>query len=1636
MPSRRRPFWLRLVRGIGKTIGVLVGATLLCVSLIALAIHIPSVQRRLVATMNEIVTNAINFDVNVGYVYISWLDTIVMKDVHINDRLGHPMIAVRDLRVRFDIPSLLNHTIKVRAAYLDEASVQMLYQDKDQVFNINQFSDAILAAVTKPTDPYNPDPPAFTIQNVVIEHSNLIYSDPSQDTIRYGFDYLHEEFQDINITVEDFYLKGKFIGFNVKSLAAHERYSKLEIKKLSGYLGMDSTYMRLDRLDAHIGKGTHIKRSLSFKFRNWSMFKYFNDSILLVANLDTSYVDFDDLRAFAPDLPKLKERFWIKSRFSGYINNFKIKQLSAGFGQGSMLQGSVAMRGLPNWDTTRLEVNIKKSDLVLTDISRYLDTGSQKMVNTLGKMAFTGYYQGTPTNFKLFADAQTSIGMVTTNLAMHIKPDKGQTTYLGHIVTKDFDVGKLIDQPKLLQLADVNTDFDGRGFTQKSLNLALKGKADQFGLNGYSVKGIKVDGQFLNQTFNGLLSVHDPNLDGSVKGRVELGHKPEVVKVELNLKHANFAKFNLLSDITHLSGQFSTDILGLEPDAMRGIIKANNLEAVVRNRKINLSEVAIRKYWQDANQVLELESDWADMSLVGDYQLSKLVADVTALGKEYKMFFDQNPAQQRSYYAKKSLKINPYSLTIKVDIKDPKPVLGMYAPDVLLSNNTILNGSYTSGGNGVLLLNTEIDSLSVGKNLIQEITLDVNSSKSRTSSNILASAHLSSGNQSLFGLNPTNNLLLDVEWNNEKLGFRSHVDQSQPNGSIYTTANKLGLGGMLSFYEDRYTITFGESSLHLMDEDWRLDAENKMSIYYADGILIDQFRMGNSIQDIYAKGRIGSRQSDSLMVKVKELDLNILTSIIGKPIKGKANADIVVRAALATPDIHGFIKVDSLQLDKFLVGNVEGSSYWNNTNKWLNVDLDVIRDGARLLRLDGYYAPSNDSPINMTANVTGMPLKVMETFLGSIMSNWGGTATGKLALTGAIDKLVVVGALQVSGGVFKYDYLNANYRFNERIVFDKNIISLDNTALTDAYNQKAYIRKMRITHHYFQQYGIECEADLVNFQVMNTTAEQNPLYYGTVSASGPFLMRGQFDNLYIRGDLTSNKNTLVNIPIKTGSSESQKLTFIQFTDSQKPLSQVADSLKRKMDLEGITMDFNLNITPDAEIDIVFNAKNGEVIKAQGAGKLKLSIDTRGDFTMYGDYTISRGAYNFIFLNAVNKKFDLQRGSTLTWTGSPTGALMKISAKHTLNASLRPLIFSLDSATLQRPELRRKYPVTVNMDITGDMLKPNIVFGIEIERNYPTTISPDVTSFESRIQTDEQELNRQVFSLFLVRAFLPVNNVAGGSSDNLFASGSSATISEMLSNQISSLLSNVDENFSVDIDVNGWDQNALNALQLRLSYTLWEGRVRIARSGGVTNSQNQTTAASIAGDWQVEYMLSKDGIFRLRAFIRNNAALVAQGFNSSQQNTTTSGFTVIHTQSFDHIRELFTRPRAVMPLSPSKLDRMPIPAYGDPDSGNIKTLPLVKPSKSDTGSTSSIKTSKVDHGSRQTNQHSNAKQSAPQDVDKPKTVAQPSTPASTDDNDRLPGTTNQGSESHNDGAASENRSTSPNTERRNKGPKAV
>jgi hypothetical protein len=285
--------------------------------------------------------------------------------------------------------------------------------------------------------------------------------------------------------------------------------------------------------------------------------------------------------------------------------------------------------------------------------------------------------------------------------------------------------------------------------------------------------------------------------------------------------------------------------------------------------------------------------------------------------------------------------------------------------------------------------------------------------------------------------------------------------------------------------------------------------------------------------------------------------------------------------------------------------------------------------------------------------------------------------------------------------------------------------------------------------------------------------------------------------------------------------------------------------------------------------------------------------------MTGDYNIERGDYTFTFQNVINKKFNIQRGSKISWSGNPYDAILDIKAAYTQNLSyLGSVIDSTGrgSEFRNKADYTRRYPVDVTINLKDRLLQPTISFNLKMH-DYPQNpdFNSSVTAFENRMKTDEQELNRQVSNVLLLGQMVSQTNSTAFAAINLVSN-----LTELLSNQLSNVFSKIDQNLNVDLSLNGnaLNQDLINNLQLRLSYN-FNDRFRITRSGGFTTATNQTNAQSLIGDWALEWFITKDGNLRFKTYNRNLQTSILGSLNT-YQTFTSGGASLLYTKSFNYL----------------------------------------------------------------------------------------------------------------------------------------
>ena len=285
--------------------------------------------------------------------------------------------------------------------------------------------------------------------------------------------------------------------------------------------------------------------------------------------------------------------------------------------------------------------------------------------------------------------------------------------------------------------------------------------------------------------------------------------------------------------------------------------------------------------------------------------------------------------------------------------------------------------------------------------------------------------------------------------------------------------------------------------------------------------------------------------------------------------------------------------------------------------------------------------------------------------------------------------------------------------------------------------------------------------------------------------------------------------------------------------------------------------------------------------------------------MYGDYTIEEGGYNFTLYNIVNKEFNILPGSKISWLADPYEGILDIEASYEQYASVGPL---LDTLYRNAPQIRRRYPSNVILDLKGPLLSPEIKFSIIIE-DYPNTFSyngqivnldTELSAVQATWALNKQELQKQVFSLMILRQFSEKYINTGGTVGR--------SVSEFVSNQLSYWISQMDENLEIDLDFGDITEETYNTFQMRLSYTFLDGRLRVTRDGGFTDKENQPNVASILGDWSIEYMLTESGSVRVKLFQEINYSTLDNSY-ASDYAAIKGGVSILYTQSYNEIKEI-------------------------------------------------------------------------------------------------------------------------------------
>ena len=1468
-----------------------------------LILQIPAVQQKIINRYLGGFSEVTGFKATIGDFQLLWFDRLELRKLQVFDLEGNRMIAVSNVLINFELSQLMEQRdINVDGVYLDSANVfitRINESDTSRDLNINVF-------VARVNENYGGQggtgrSPRINIGEAFLNQSVFSYVDQDRDSIKTGFNYNQFAFDIDEAQLQNFLALGDTIQFKLNTLLAAEKASPFKINQLSTFFRISQLGMEFIDLHLKSGKST-VTDTVLFSFNGQRELSNFNEKVNIHAHFKDTEIFPEDLALFAPEAAQLNKPILLNGVFDGRINNFKLTNMELATGN-TLLKGSLDMEGLPLISETFTILDLKNSTLDFHDLNAVLDKNALDRLTPLGKVSMDGQFLGYFTDFVATGNFSGDLGHITSDINFKVnEKDFNRSVYSGKIALDNFDLGTYLRDTVNFQRATLAGNVKGSGLTLQTADFKLDGNIALIGIRDYNYTHIATNARFASEFFNGYFSIDDPNLKFNAEGSIDLRKGINEIKVKANIDTAFFHELKLTSRELFIRSEIDVNIKGLHVDSIVGTADIRDFYINNNGKSLSLKAIQLVSKHEQRNREIHFQSSLMDGQINGDFLLTDLIQDVQTGVKEILLNLRNDEKEIAGYYARKNYRPKSYETAFRVTLKNIEPIVQLFNVDLLVSGNTLVEGKFTSGYTTILQAFSSVDSIAYNKNLFVDTEMELTASKIADSTSVLAMGFLNSDRQFLTKALQTRNLMAEAIWNKNHVDFSLDADQQGQ-------TNYVRLRGAMNFLKDSTQLTLLPSSIKILEKTWDFDPDNLITIHQKN-IRINQLKLRNANQFVLIDGKVSSDPKETLSMKVSELDLSILNPLTGKDISGTLNAMLLLNDYYHEPQLQNDLQIDSLTLDKFLVGDISGKNQWDPAQKKFLINFFIDRNEKRIVNVDGSYNPSQEAlPLEITANLDNANLKIVEPFFDDMFSNIGGTITGDYRITGKLESPAIEGEGKVTEGQIMINYLKTTYQFSGIIGLSPNSIYFKNIELSDLFNNKGRLNGT-ITHQNFNSMRINLDANFNNFQVLNTTDKDNSLFYGQGYASGDLNIVGPLSNLKFTANARTDKNTRLYIPIG-GTEEVEKKEFIRFVNFSDSTYQnnLNDTFSNKLDLTGITIDFNLDVTPDALFEIIFDYKSGDIIRGRGNGEIQLQLDTKGEFNMFGPFEFQEGGYNFTLYDIINKEFEIQKGSRITWFGDAYAANLNISATYNQLASFAPIIQNQTLATSQ--QLRRKYPVQVLLKLEGPMLAPEITFDIQandlpqniVVEGQNVRLDFDFQSFKNKM--DEQELKRQVFSLIVLRRFSP--------EESFNTSGSIVnSVSELLSNQLSNWISQVDENLEIDVDLSTLDEEAYNTFQLRLSYTFMNGRLRVTRDGTFYGNQNNgainnnQSLSSIAGDWTVDYLLTADGKLKVKMYNRTNINPILNTLGS--QNSVTTGVSISHTQSFNNLKDIWRSAR--------------------------------------------------------------------------------------------------------------------------------
>ena len=1060
---------------------------------------------------------------------------------------------------------------------------------------------------------------------------------------------------------------------------------------------------------------------------------------------------------------------------------------------------------------------------------------------------------------------------------------KGEGRFNTEITAENFNVGKLLGKGKV---GNINFSASAGGEVKGK---DVDGEADiyisEIEFDGKTLEGITASVIKNGKDYDGNVTVENDVASFEASTSLHWEEGGSWINIESDIDYFYPSYIGLLPkyDGYCLEGRLNAELEGSSVDDITGDIRLTDLKFLSKaNEGISLDHLIIKSSDEDEySRHISITSDWVDGEMSGNFKMAEIKKELIAMASSV---FPSLMAENRS-----DLEFHSdldFSFLIKADnslteffnlpfrILVPVPIDGM------------VNGTENRAS-----LTVDIPYLQQGKNKLlrdNRLTVELDGVKKTVNVDAATTFPIKKGelavNVNLFG--QEDKVFADIDWvNTENSNFKG----------------LLSLGALLSKSEltskPEISLDINPSIFNMGTAKWNID---KGRICYADNVIdVDGIKIWHDDQFVEIDGTASALPTDTVSIKLASIDLDYVFETLNinyVTFGGLATGDITASGALSKEPVA---LTDNLSVDKFtyngsLLGDAKIKSKWDNEEKEVTIYADIFDGGKKRAVIDGGIWVTRDS-LSFGIDADRVPVGFLAPFMSAFSSDVKGYASGNAKLFGTFSDIDLTGKILGDSIAIKLDYTNTYYHGTDSVILNPGRIVIPSFRLYDRAGNSALLTG-ELTHRYFHDPSFTFRiSDAKGLLCYDTDQKMNPDWYGTIYGNGGAIVRGWPGTVSVSVDMAvADKSTFTFVLNDTEAAVDYH--FLTFTDRRKEemeklsvdsVSDVLAAFRKKVEKGDdvptrFLMDIRCSVTPSAVMTLVMDPVAGDKITARGNGALQLDYESDSDdIQMLGKYTLTEGSYNFSLQDLILRNFTILPGSSISFNGDPLNANLDITASYRVNTNLS----DLDKSFSTDPELARtNVPVDALLMVKGDMQQPDITFDIDL----PTLTQDVERKVKSIISTDDM-MSRQIIYLLALNRFYTPEYMGSSSNGSELAAVASTTLSSQLSNMIGQLT----DKFTLAPSFRS-DKGDFSDLEVdvALSSRLLNNRLLVNGNFGYRDKSTSTT--TFVGDFDIEYLLSRNGNLRLKAYNHFND----QNYYLREA-LTTQGLGVVYRRDFDN-----------------------------------------------------------------------------------------------------------------------------------------